>query len=139
MRDKNNHPKIGLSKLKHKALPLSIEEALKDEIPMDWSTPMIYGEEQVKRIPCLNRRYAVEVIEDEWSGGYVAIHPTLKGCITTGKSDTEAISNLKDAKIEWMIAALESGISIPKPDFYRLQSIYKNQKNRIRKPSRQRI
>ena len=79
MRDKNNHPKIGLSKLKHKALPLSIEEALKDEIPMDWSTPMIYGEEQVKRIPCLNRRYAVEVIEDEWSGGYVAIHPTLKG------------------------------------------------------------
>lgn len=59
----------------------------------------------------------------------------LKGCITTGKSDTEAISNLKDGKTEWMIAALESGISIPKPDFYRLQSIYKN-RNRIRKLSR---
>ena len=135
MRDKNNHPKIGLSKLKHKELPLSIEEALKDEIPMDWSAPMIYGEEQVKRIPCLNRRYAVEIIKDEWSGGYVATHPTLKGCITTGESETEAISNLKDAKIEWMIAALESGISIPKPVFYRLQSIYKN-RNRIRKLSR---
>ena len=37
MSDKNNHPKIDLSKLKHKELPLSIEEALKDEIPMDWS------------------------------------------------------------------------------------------------------
>lgn len=41
MGDKNNYPKLDLSKLKHKELPLSIGEALKGIIPMDWSTTRI--------------------------------------------------------------------------------------------------
>ncbi|WP_446788078.1 type II toxin-antitoxin system HicB family antitoxin [Macellibacteroides fermentans] len=77
----------------------------------------------------------MKTIKDELSRGYEAILPTLRGCITTGESEEAAISNLKDAKIEWMNAALESGISIPGPDIYRLQSIYKN-RNRIPKLSR---
>lgn len=71
-----------------------------------------------------NKRYTIKIISDELCGGYVVTHPALKGCITSGESVTEALLNLKDAKIEWMAAALELGVPIPKADILREQKVY---------------
>ena len=126
------YSKLYLSRTKHKETPMSMKEAFKDVALMDGGIPKENRKGRSRRIPGPNKRYLVKIIKDELSGGYVATHPALKGCITSGESELDALLNLEDAKIEWKIAALESGISIPKPDIYRLQSIYKN-RNRIRK------
>lgn len=132
MNKNNGYHNLDLSRIKHTETTMSMKEALKDVAPMDLGIPIENGKGRSRRIPGPNKRYLVKIIKDELSGGYVATHPALKGCITSGESELDALLNLEDAKIEWMIAALESGISIPKPDIYRQQSIYKN-RNRIRK------
>ena len=60
--------------------------------------------------------YKVEIREDEYENGYVTSIPELKGCITCAKDREAALVKLEDAKREWIIAALESGIKIPEPD-----------------------
>lgn len=60
--------------------------------------------------------YKMEIVEDKEEGGYVISYPELPGCITCGESISSAIANAEDAKREWITAALEEGISIPKPD-----------------------
>ena len=59
--------------------------------------------------------YRLEIIPDIDEGGYVASYPELSGCITVGKTLDEVVKNAEDAKREWLIAALESNISIPDP------------------------
>lgn len=132
MSKNKGYPKPYLGRIKHKETPMSMKEAVKDVTQVNWGIPIENRKERPRGIPCPNKRYVAQIIKDELSGGYVAMHPALRGCITSGESELDALLNLEDAKIEWMIAALESGISIPKPDIYRLQSIYKN-RNRIRK------
>lgn len=58
--------------------------------------------------------YRMEIIEDTSEGGYVVSFPELPGCITCGDTIESALVNAADAKKEWITAALESGISIPK-------------------------
>lgn len=60
--------------------------------------------------------YRMEIIEDKDEGGYVVSYPELPGCITCGQSIGEAIANAEDAKRAWLEAALEEGMTIPKPD-----------------------
>lgn len=57
--------------------------------------------------------YKIEIVKDEAEGGYAAWIPELKGCVTYAKDRETAIANLEDAKREWIIAALGSGINIP--------------------------
>ena len=135
MNKNNGYHNLDLSRIKNTETAMSMKEAFKDVAPMDWGIPIENRKGRLRGIPGPNKRYFVKIIKDELSGGYVATHPALKGCITSGESELDALLNLEDAKIEWMIAALESGISIPKPDIYRLQSIYKK-RNRIRKLNR---
>ena len=66
--------------------------------------------------------YRVEIIKDTDEEGYVAFIPELKGCITTGVTEEDALENLKDAKAAWLSSALEDGDPIPEPDVVRNNS-----------------
>ena len=59
--------------------------------------------------------YRIELIPDVNEGGYIVSYPDLKGCLTTGETIEEAITNGENAKREWLIAALEDGYPIPDP------------------------
>lgn len=63
----------------------------------------------------MNLNYRFELIEDPYEGGYVISYPDLGGCLSCGETVQEAIENGKDAKRVWLIAAIEDGVSIPKP------------------------
>lgn len=60
--------------------------------------------------------YKMEIIEDQDEGGFVISYPDLPGCITCGETIESAMQNAKDAKREWIRAALEEGIEIYEPD-----------------------
>ena len=58
----------------------------------------------------------IPIIEDQDEGGFVISYPDLPGCITCGETIESAMQNAKDAKREWIRAALEEGIEIYEPD-----------------------
>ena len=60
--------------------------------------------------------YRIEIIEDKEEGGFVVSYPELPGCISCGETVESALENAKDAKEEWIKAALEEGIEIQEPD-----------------------
>ena len=60
--------------------------------------------------------YRMEIVEDREEGGYVVSYPDLPGCLTCGETIESAVENARDAKRVWLEAALEEGVSIPKPD-----------------------
>lgn len=60
--------------------------------------------------------YRIEIIEDKEEGGFVVSYPELPGCISCGETVESALENAKDAKKEWIKAALEDGIEIQEPD-----------------------
>ena len=60
--------------------------------------------------------YKIEIIPDTDEGGYVVSFPELPGCISTGETIEDALSNAMDAKKEWLTASIESDVSIPLPD-----------------------
>ena len=64
----------------------------------------------------MSMSYKMEIIEDQDEGGYVISYPDLPGCITCGETIESAMLNAKDAKREWIRAALEEGIEIYEPD-----------------------
>ena len=41
--------------------------------------------------------YPVVLEKDEEVGGYVVYCPTLKGCVSQGETEDEALENIKDA------------------------------------------
>ena len=55
----------------------------------------------------MSMSYKMEIIEDQ---------DDLPGCITCGETIESAMQNAKDAKREWIRAALEEGIEIYEPD-----------------------
>ena len=59
--------------------------------------------------------YKIEVIPDVYDGGYGVCIPDLPGCLSTGETIEEAISNIEEAKREWITAAVEDGLTIPEP------------------------
>lgn len=60
--------------------------------------------------------YRMEIVEDKDEGGFVVSYPDLPGCVTCGETLESAIANAADAKKEWIIAALESGMEIQERD-----------------------
>lgn len=60
--------------------------------------------------------YPIQIIPDENEGGYVVTFPDLPGCLTCGDTLESALANAKDAKKEWLVAALELGLEIPQPN-----------------------
>lgn len=49
-------------------------------------------------------------------GGWLAEIPLLKGCITDGDSQLEALEMIEDAKRAWLEVALENNEAIPEPE-----------------------
>ena len=47
---------------------------------------------------------------------YTVEVPELQGCLSSGSTIEEAISNLYDAKENWFLAAIEDGYCIPEPE-----------------------
>ena len=64
----------------------------------------------------MSMSYKMEIIEDQDEGGFVISYPDLPGCITCGETIESAMQIAKDAKREWIRAALEEGIEIYEPD-----------------------
>ena len=64
----------------------------------------------------MNLPYKIEIVKDNEFDSYVALCPELKGCITTGETEYEALKNLEDAKRIWLTDALESNGNIPEPE-----------------------
>lgn len=58
-------------------------------------------------------KYRFELTEDEAEGGYAISYPDLIGCMSSGETIEEAVKNGEDARREWIIAAIESGVSVP--------------------------
>ncbi len=61
----------------------------------------------------MNLPYKMKTVRDNEFNSYVALCPELKGCITTGETEHEALKNLEDAKRIWLRDALESNCNIP--------------------------
>ena len=58
--------------------------------------------------------YELLLIPDP-EGGFAACYPKLPGCLTVGETKAEAAAQAESAKQEWIMAALEEGLTIPKP------------------------
>ena len=60
--------------------------------------------------------YKMELVPDMDEGGFVVSFPDLPGCLSSGETMEQAITNAEDAKKAWLEAALEDGIVINEPD-----------------------
>jgi len=58
--------------------------------------------------------YGITLIPDE-DGYWFAEIPLLKGCVTNGNSQADALEMIEDAKLAWLTAALQLGLPIPEP------------------------
>ncbi len=63
----------------------------------------------------LDLPYTITLRRDE-DGDWIARVQELSGCTAHGSTEAEAIERLKEAKREWLAAALEDQVSIPLPD-----------------------
>ena len=60
--------------------------------------------------------YKLEIIPDTEESGFVASYPELPGCISCGETISEVVANIEDAKKEWLLASIESGVEINEPE-----------------------
>lgn len=61
-----------------------------------------------------SEKYPVEVFWSEEDEGFIAIAPDLPGCSAWGETESEALSQLREAESAWINAAKEAGNPIPK-------------------------
>jgi len=62
--------------------------------------------------------YTVEILKDETVDGktvFVASHPELPGCMAQGVDIAEAVVNLGEAAVEYIMSLLEDGLPVPSP------------------------
>lgn len=57
----------------------------------------------------------VQILPQEWGGGFTALVPDLPGCMSDGETPEEALRNARDAIECWIEAATELGHSVPDP------------------------
>lgn len=60
-------------------------------------------------------KYTYTAIFTEKDGKFYARVPDLAGCITTGKTLSDAIDQMADAMSAWLCAAEDEGLQIPDP------------------------
>ena len=46
---------------------------------------------------------------------FIAEHPKLPGCVSDGPTEAEALSNLKDARAEYIGSLIQDGLEVPVP------------------------
>ncbi len=57
--------------------------------------------------------FPIVIEKDPEAGGYVIYCPTLKGCVSQGETEQEAVENIKDA-IKTYLAGIEDLIRLKK-------------------------
>jgi predicted RNase H-like HicB family nuclease len=57
-------------------------------------------------------KYTV-ILDQESDGGYVAIVPTLPGCVSQGDSREEALANIREAAELYIEDCIEAGDPVP--------------------------
>lgn len=67
-------------------------------------------------------KYPILITEDPIEGGYTVSIPDLPGCITCCQQWQDIPAAIED----WITAALEEGIRIPKPTDINNVEVYKN-------------
>ncbi len=72
------------------------------------------------------RRRKVEyevILEPSDEGGYTAYVPALRGCVSEGDNEEEALTNIKDAIVTWLDSweqvALENGAVVKRVEILR--------------------
>lgn len=66
-----------------------------------------------------NRNYTITLSHDTLSDGsimYMAKNPELPGCKAQGRTEVEAVNNLRDARIDYIYFLLEDGLNVPSPN-----------------------
>ncbi len=53
------------------------------------------------------------IIEKGHESGYVAYAPSLKGCVSQGKTKAEVLKNIREAMEAYIEALLEDGLPVP--------------------------
>lgn len=53
------------------------------------------------------------ILEKGRESGYVAICPTLRGCVAQGKTKQVALKNIKEAISDYVECLIEDGIPVP--------------------------
>jgi predicted RNase H-like HicB family nuclease len=59
--------------------------------------------------------YAIEIFYSDEDGGYIAVVPELPGCSAFGRTEEEALKEVKIAMSLWLETAKEIGREIPIP------------------------
>jgi predicted RNase H-like HicB family nuclease len=57
-------------------------------------------------------RYTV-ILEQGRESGFVAVCPTLPGCVSQGRTKRDALRNIREAVEAYIEALLEDGIPVP--------------------------
>ena len=57
-------------------------------------------------------KYTV-IIEQGRESGYVVYCPALKGCVSQGETQEEALKNIKEAMEDYIEALVEDGLPVP--------------------------
>ena len=63
-----------------------------------------------------NQPYALEILKDKTTSGeeiFLAKNPDLEGCMAQGANIQEALTNLADARLEYIESLLEDGEPVP--------------------------
>lgn len=60
-------------------------------------------------------KYAIEIFYSEEDKGYIAVVPELPGCSAFGKTEEEALEEVKTAIELWLETAEKENREIPKP------------------------
>ena len=59
--------------------------------------------------------YSIEIFYSEEDEGYIAVSPEIAGCSAFGRTQEEALYELKTAMKLWLDVARRDGREIPKP------------------------
>ena len=67
-------------------------------------------------VAALQRRYAIELLEDEEDGGYTVLCPSLPGLVTQGDTIAECRERAEEAILCHLGALVDLGLPIPPSD-----------------------
>lgn len=68
----------------------------------------------------MNNRYEIIIYWEESDQLFVADVPELSGCMAHGKTEEDALAQVKESIALWIETALDSGEPVPKPKGSRL-------------------
>lgn len=84
----------------------------KDQNNVPWG----YGLKFKQEIPIIGRMEYAVILEKGRESGYVAVCPTLRGCVAQGNTKQSALKNMKEASKDYIECLIEDGIPVPQEE-----------------------